>query len=120
MRLLAAAFLLLHGLTHLLGTAVYLRLLEPDAFPYKTTVLGGQWDLGTTGIRVFGGLWAGAALGFAVAAVALLLDGLTARLLLLVVTVFSLLLTTLDWTVAYAGIAINGGILLVLFLTSRM
>jgi len=35
-------------------------------------LLGGRWDLGEGGIRVFGALWAAAAIGFVAAAAALL------------------------------------------------
>lgn len=118
--LTATAVLILHGLLHFLGTAVYFRLAEVAEFPYKTTVLGGAWNLGPVGIQVFGALWAAAALGFLVAAVALLLDWPTWRPLLLGVTLFSLTLTTLDWTVAYAGIAVNVGILALLVFFPRL
>lgn len=74
LRLAAAAGIFLHGLVHLLGTAVYLRLTEVPEFPYKTTLFGGRWDLGSAGIGVFGLLWAGAAFGFGIAAVAILRD----------------------------------------------
>lgn len=71
----AAAFLALHGIVHLLGTAVYLELAEVADFPYKTTLLGGWWDVGRAGIRVFGVLWAVAAVGFVASAVALVVGG---------------------------------------------
>ncbi len=107
----AATGLVLHGLIHLLGTAVYLQFAEIPEFPYKTTLLGGYWDVGTVGIRVFGLLWAGAAVGFVIVAVAFLLDETVWRPILLGTSFFSLVLTLLDWTVAYAGIAVNIGIL---------
>ncbi len=58
----ATVVLLLHGLIHLMGTAAYLKLAEIQALPYKTTVLGGRWDLGATGTSVYGALWAVAAI----------------------------------------------------------
>jgi hypothetical protein len=112
LRVVASAVLCLHGLVHLLGTAVYFRLAEVPEFPYKTSLLGGRWDLGAAGIRVFGLLWAGTAIGFGIAAVAVLRDWPTWQRILVVVTLFSLVLTVLDWTVAYAGIVVNVGILL--------
>lgn len=120
LRLVAAAGIALHGLVHLLGTAVYLRLAEVPEFPYKTTLLGGRWDLGDAGIRVFGLLWAGAAIGFGIAAVALLRDWSSWRMVLAIVTLSSLALTMLDWTVAYAGIVVNGAILAMLLLLPRL
>lgn len=120
LNLVAAAVLFLHGLVHLLGTAVYLRLAEIPEFPYKTTLLGGFWDLGPMGIRVFGILWAGAAIAFWVGALAFLMDRPIWRTVLIGATLFSLVLTTLDWTVAYAGLAVNLGILIALFLAPRL
>lgn len=120
LNLAATAVLFLHGLVHLLGTAVYLRFAEIPEFPYKTTLLGGTWDLGPTGIGVFGALWAGAAVGFWLGALAFFMDWPNWRLLLIGVTVFSLVLTTLDWTVAYAGFIVNVGILVALFLAPRL
>lgn len=57
LNLAAAAVLFLHRLVHLLGTTVYLRLADLAEFPYKTTLLGGRWDLGPAGIGMFGVLW---------------------------------------------------------------
>lgn len=118
LRFLTGIILSLHGLVHLLGTAVYLKLTTIPEFPYKTTVLGGRWDLGPGGIRIFGLLWGVVAAGFLGAALALLLDRTEWRALLLVVTLGSLVLTVLDWTVAYAGIAVNVALLAALFVTS--
>ncbi len=53
----AAAVLVLHSLIHLMGTAVYMRLPTLEGFAYKTTLLGGRWDLGTSGTWGFGLLW---------------------------------------------------------------
>jgi hypothetical protein len=120
LRVAATVGLLLHGLVHLLGTAVYLRLAKVPGFPYKTTLLGGQWDLGPTGIRVVGVLWGGAALGFVVAAVAFWQDWSAWRTILMGVTLVSLMLTMLDWTVAYAGVVVNVVILAMLVLAPRL
>lgn len=119
LRIAAPVILILHGLIHLLGTAVYLKLAEVAEFPYKTTLLGGRWDLGPTGIQVFGVLWTVAAIGFLLSAAVVSLDGPNWRSLLAGVTLFSLVLTTLDWTVAYAGIVVNGAILAALLLLPR-
>jgi len=63
--------LVAHGLIHFMGTAAYLKLANVTGIPYKTALLNGRWDVGDTGIRVFGVLWAVAAVGFLVGAVAL-------------------------------------------------
>jgi len=108
--------LLLHGIVHLIGTAAYLKLTEIEQLPYKTTVLGGRWDLGPAGTAVYGVLWAVAAIGFAVAALAMFNGWTWLQPLLLGVTLFSLVLTTLDWGVAYAGVIINIAILVIVVL----
>ena len=54
---LAVFVLVVHGLIHLMGTAVYIRLAEVKGLTYKTTLLSGHWELGEGGIRVFGALW---------------------------------------------------------------
>lgn len=107
----AAIILALHGLIHLMGTVTYLQIGTVEGFAYKTTLLNGSWDLGPSGIAVFGALWAVAANGFLAAAVSLLVDRDCAQPMLLGVTLFSLTLTALDWSTAYAGAIINLGIL---------
>lgn len=116
----AAVVLVLHGVAHLLGTAVYLQLTEVPELTYKTTVFGGQWDLGETGIRVFGLLWSVAAIGFVTSAVGIFADWRRWQELLIAVTILSLVLTILDWTIAYAGIFVNLAILAGLLLHSRI
>jgi len=115
----AAIVLALHGVVHLLGTAVYLELAEVAEFPYKTTLLGGSVDIGVAGTRAFGVFWALAALGFVAAAGALLADWAHWKLLLVGVTVFSLVLTALDYPVAYAGVVVNLGILAAVVVSLR-
>ncbi len=104
--------LLLHGIIHLMGTAVYLKWMEIEGFPFKTTVFGGHWDLGEVGIKIYGMLWALAFLGFIASVVTLLNGWQIWTNLLWIVTLFSLLLTIMDWHVAYAGVIIN---LIILF-----
>jgi len=49
-----------------------MRLGNVEALPYKTTLLGGRWELGEGGIRVFGALWLIPAVGFGLAGAALM------------------------------------------------
>jgi hypothetical protein len=115
----AAFVLIAHGLIHLLGTTVYLRLGEVSGFPYKTTLLGNSWDIGPVGIGIFGAMWAVAAVGFIVAAIAMLTGSSWWQSVLVTVTVFSLLLTGLDWNLAFAGVALNLVILALVFWQQR-
>ena len=118
MVIVATVVLVLHGLIHLMGTASYMKLAEVQGLPYKTTLLGGRWELGAGGIAVYGALWAVAAVGFVVAALAFWLGWSWWQPMLIGVTLFSLLLTFLDWHVAYAGVIVNLAILAVLWLGS--
>jgi hypothetical protein len=118
--IIASIVLIMHGLIHLMGTTAYLKLAEIKELPYKTTLLDERWDLGANGIAVYGALWAVASVGFIVAAVALLAGWNWWQPVLLGVTVFSLLLTTLDWGVAYAGVIINIVILVVVWAGTRI
>lgn len=118
--IIAAVVLALHGFVHLMGTTVYLRLGTIEALPYKTTLLGGRRDLGPMGIGMYGALWAVAVAGFVVAALAFGFGWGTWQGILLGVTLFSLLLTALDWQVALAGVALNLAILLLLELGPRL
>ena len=113
---IASVILFLHGLIHLMGTAAYLKLTEIDQLPYKTTILSGRLDLGSIGTTIFGILWAVAAIGFVLTAIALFGNWDWWRSLLIGFTLFSLVLTSLDWGVANAGVIVNLAILLILFL----
>jgi hypothetical protein len=115
----AAFVLIAHGLIHLLGTTVYLRLGEVSGFAYKTTLLGNSWDVGTAGVGIFGAMWAVAALGFVVAAIAMLTGSSWWQPVLITVTVFSLVLTGLDWSLAFAGVGLNLVILGIMFWQRR-
>jgi len=120
MLIIAAIVLALHGLIHLMGTAVYMKLAVIQQLPYKTTVLGGRWELGAGGMALFGALWLVPAIGFVVAAVALWLGATWWQPLLFSVTLFSLALTALDWNIAFAGVVVNLVILALLWLGPRV
>jgi hypothetical protein len=112
--------LVLHGLIHLIGTTVYLKLADIQGFTYKTTLVGGRLDVGDAGIRLFGAMWILPALGFIGAAAALSAGWEWWRPVLLVTTLLSLALTTLDWSVAFAGAIVNLVVLVLLWLGPRV
>ena len=116
----AAAVLVLHSLIHLMGTAVYMQLTTIQGFAYKTTLLGGRWDLGTSGMWGFGLLWLLAGAGTAVAAVGLLTGAAWVRPVLLAATALSLAICTLDWELAKAGAVVDVAILVALLLAPRL
>lgn len=104
----------------ILGTAVYMQLATIEEMAYKTTLLGGRWDLGDAGIRVFGALWVVPAVGFVTGALAVLAGWDWWRPVLVGVTLFSLVLTVLDWNNAFAGVIINAVILAAVLLGPRI
>lgn len=110
----SAFILFIHGLIHLMGFATYWQLAEIKELPYTTAVLAGRWEVGETGIRLFGVLWLVAAVGFVVGAVGLLTKQDWRLPVLLGVTVLSLVITLLNYNVAYAGVVFNIVLLVVL------
>jgi hypothetical protein len=116
-KVVASAFLGLHGLVHLMGAAVYLKLAEIEGLEYKTALLWGRWELGESGIMVFGGLWLIAAIGFIVSGIAMLKKKEKWQRLVTGIAMYSFLLTGLDLSSAYAGFLINLVILLAVYLS---
>jgi hypothetical protein len=110
-KIIVALGLITHGFIHLIGTIVYMRLGEIQGFNYKTTLLGGRWDLGVNGMRSFGALWIFPAVGFIIIGIALLMNLSWWQSMLVPVTLFSMVLTDMDWNVAYGGLIVNTAIL---------
>ena len=118
--IIAAIVLILHGLVHLLYPLVYLKVTSVQAFDFKTTLLDGRWNVGENGIRVFGLVWLVPVLGFVLAGIASLAGWSWWQPVLLASTVVSLMLTALDWSVAYGGVVIDIAILVILAFSSRL
>ena len=112
-RILAAVFLALHGIVHLIGFAVPWRLTTTDGYAYGTTALWGRFELGETGIRLVALLWIPVTLGFLVAAWGVLRDRGWALRLTAAVAIASLVLTLLASPQAIVGVAIDVVILAV-------
>ncbi len=111
----AAAFIIFaHGLIHLIGVAVYWQLAVVNEIPYKTTLLGGRWDIGDMGMRIFGLLWLIGTIGFVASAAGMALKTPWWQPVLLVTTLFSLVITILDWDAAKFGAITNIIILIAL------
>jgi hypothetical protein len=110
-KIIAALGLITHGFIHLIGTIVYMKLGAIQGFNYKTTLLGGRWDIGVNGMRSFGALWIFPAVGFIVIGIALLMNLSWWQSMLVPVTLFSMVLTDMDWNVAYGGLIVNTAIL---------
>jgi hypothetical protein len=108
-----------HGVIHLIGTVAYTGLGHVEGLPYKTTLLGGRWDVGDAGISLFGFLWVLPAIGFVAAAIALLTGWTWWVPALLASSSISLVLVTLDWGNAYIGGILDVVILAAVFVLSR-
>ncbi len=116
----AAALVFMHGLIHLMGFTTYWQLAEIKELPYKTALLNGQWEVGDSGIRLFGALWLIATVGFVAAAYGLLTQQDWWQAVMWGAALLSLALTALDWTVAFMGVAINIVILALLIIMPRL
>lgn len=120
MTVIVGAVLIVHGLIHLMGTAVYVGHAQIKGLTYKTTLLDGRWDLSEEGIRIFGALWVLPAIGFVAAALALVAGGEWWKAVLIGVALLSLVLTGLDWSNAFMGAIVDIAILVLALLAPRM
>lgn len=119
-RYIVALIVFMHGLVHLLYFVSYWPVAEIEEVPYKTTLLNGRWDVGSGGIRLFGFLCLVATLGFIIAAIGLALEADWWQSLMAIIALFSLVLTLLDWTVAYGGPIVNILILIMVYFAPRL
>jgi hypothetical protein len=118
MRYVLAVLLLIHGFAHMVGFVVPWRLVKLEEMPYKTTLLGGRWDVGQGGIRLVGVLWllVGGVL-FTIGGT-LALTGVLPGAVLLGVAAVSSLLCVLGWPDSRLGLVANA-VILALYLLSR-
>ncbi len=110
----AVAVLLIHALIHLMGFVAYFPLAEMAELPYRTTLLGGRWDIGPTGMRIYSVLWLAVTAGMLAGAVGLVLGQDWWLPLLSIVAFLSLVVCVLDWSNAFRGAIISLVILLFL------
>ena len=120
MRVVPGAVLILHGLMHLLGFMVYLRLANIESLPYSTALLSGKLEVGEVGARVFGLLWLLAAVGFVVAGVAVFALLPWWGTFTLWVALLSLVVTVLALPDSWFGVVVNVVILAYLLVGGRM
>jgi len=112
-------FLGMHGLVHLMGFFAYWPLAVIPDLAYKTAILGGQVELGVVGMQAFSILWLIPSLGFIATSVAMIGRWNRWQSVLLVVTLISLVVTLLDWQVAFMGTAIDLAILIIFLISSQ-
>ena len=107
MRIALAVLMALHGVAHMVGFAGSWQLASTNEIPYKTTVLGGNLDLGDAGIRVVGVLWAAAAVAFVTVSAATVLDKPWWPTAAVIVALSSMALTLLELPQARIGLVVN-------------
>jgi len=108
--------LCVHGLIHLMGTVVYMGLGSLEGLPYKTT-LAGRWDVGGSGMTVFGMLWGVAGAAFVVAGIGLASGASWWVQATAGAAALSLVLSLLDWRIAYVAAAVDATVLAGLVMT---
>lgn len=117
--IIGAIFLGMHGLVHLMGFFAYWPLMVIPELAYKTTILGGQMDLGVVGMRAFSILWLVPSLGFLAIAAAMIGRWPRWQPVLFGITLISFIVTALDWTVAFRGTIIDIVLLIGFLIISR-
>ena len=117
---IAAIYLIVHGVIHLIGFVVFWQIAEIEDISYKTTVLAGRLDIGDVGMRVLGVVWLLIAVAFVIAGVAIFFSPPWWWSFTLAVTIASLIVTLLGWPDARYGVLANIIILVFLFLGPRL
>jgi hypothetical protein len=103
----AAAFLVLHGLIHLMGFAVGWQLTTMQELAYRTTVFDGALDVGDAGARLLGIAWLLAAAGLVAAGVLVWRGSSSAVVVTAVAVVFSLVICAAGLPDAFRGLYID-------------
>jgi hypothetical protein len=118
--IIAAIYLIVHGVIHLIGFVVFWQIAEFEDVSYTTTVLAGRLDIGDVGMRILGVVWLLISVAFVVAGVAIFFSPPWWWSFTLAVTVASLIVTLLGWPDARYGVLANIIILLFLFFGPRL
>ncbi len=113
-RYLAALIVGVHGLIHLMGFIAYFPFANIAELPYKTTQMNGRLKLGRGGTRAISLLWLLAAIGFVLSVGGMLADQGWWQIVMGVSALLSLVISALDWSVAFRGTLIDIAILCVL------
>jgi hypothetical protein len=112
MRFLVAAFLLGHGIAHVVG---FLGAWAPT----RTTIVGNRIDLGTSWIKLVGLMWLAFALGFGAIAIATTLDAPWWPRAALSLGAGSLVLCLLQLPETKFGVALNLALIILLSAGTR-
>ena len=114
-RYIAAFIILMHGLVHAMYFVSYWPLADLEDLPYKTTLFFDRLDVGSAGMKLYALLCLLATIGFVIAAVAFAVDAAWWRPLMAGMALLSLVLTGLNFKLAYGGPIVNIIILIVVW-----
>jgi len=110
----------IHGLIHLMGLVAYWPLGEMAELPYKTALVNGRFNLGATGMRLFSSIWLIVTVGFIVGAIGLIMDQTWAIPMLMMTSALSIVITALDWEVAFRGTIISAVMIVLMLFAPRL
>ena len=110
----------IHGLIHLMGLVAYWPLGELAELPYKTVVGNGRFDLGSSGMRYFSAIWLIVAVGYLIGAVGLVVNQPWAVAVLVITSILSIVITALDWDVAFRGTMISAVMIVLMLFAARL
>lgn len=112
----ATAIVITHGLVHLMGFVAYWPLAEVAGLPYKTSLLGGRWEIGEISMRYFSALWLAVAAGLLASTIGLALKQEWWLPMMGMAILLSLVICILDWRYAWRGAILSLLILVPLLL----
>lgn len=114
MKILFAVVIIIHAVAHLVGFVVPWKIAKLEEMPYKTTVLGGKYNVGDKWIRVIGLFWLTASILFFAAVAGIILELQWWKSFVVGASVFSFILSIIGLPDSRIGLWFN--VLLILFL----
>lgn len=107
MRLVFEVFLLVHAFAHVVVFLAYWNVLKHEEISSKTEILEGRFDIGPERARMLGFVWLLVGLAFAIVALRMMMGHEGYFVSLLVITLFSLLLTITGLPDTKIGVLLN-------------
>ncbi len=115
-----AAFVLAHGLIHVMGFLPAWRLPAPTGFDYTTVFLYGQIDLGDAGAKALGLAWLAVTVAYVAAAILLWRGNGRAALVTVLVSVASAAICAFSLRLAQAGLVIDVALIAISLVAPRL
>lgn len=115
-----AAFVLVHGLIHLMGFLPLWRLPALRGFEYTIVFFYGQIDLGDAGAKALGLAWLAVTVAYVAAAILLWRGSRRAALVTVLVSAASAAICVLSLPLAQAGLAIDLVLIAIVLVAPRL